>query len=511
MESVLQHYPSSVEPPEHLGVKAQGPEIQRFTPEALTRQSESAGMLGRLVLASTELEITGDVEAIPELRPGLIEGGHEDIANIAQSPEKTNEYVTANIELLDKLNELGATKKASEMLMGLAYQLTEGSFSTAIEEGIVDDEQIYRLFSSVSQADKNDQGYLFRQLSGRPAYEFVVHPGEEDVRVARSIKAFEAALDDDTEKGEVIRDMFGKNLARGLNGKDKQDETIENPKMLKKLFMSYGLSDEQAQEVFAAIAQSGSEKYSPQADSRTELTLELFSELKDAETGTEQQQRRIQKLYQKYGIRNFFRYSKMDVLPQLEDGFTPEEVVITAVSDKGEALSKPRNSMQGLKYEQPVYFEAGSPLDIAKSLLRTQKMRRGEPIEKILIRAHGSPEGFLLSETGKHNTVEVFDINERKDGWESLLVEKGVVAGDAEVVFESCSLGAGDFPQSLYESTQLENIFTSPKKITGSALEGSPGVFRKQDGSVRFGVGVPDSATGKRKEDEIAEPVSINK
>lgn len=138
-------------------------------------------------------------------------------------------------------------------------------------------------------------------------------------------------------------------------------------------------------------------------------------------------------------------------------------------------------------------------------------MRQGQPIEKILMRAHVSPEGFLLSEGGRYNTVEALDVKSRKDGWESLLVEKGVVTEDAEVVFESCSLGAGDFPQSLYKSTQLENILASPEKVVGSAREGSPGVIRREDGSVGFGVGMPDLNTGERREDEIAAPVGIDK
>jgi hypothetical protein len=132
-----------------------------------------------------------------------------------------------------------------------------------------------------------------------------------------------------------------------------------------------------------------------------------------------------------------------------------------------------------------------------------------KPVSKILIRAHGGPDGFSLSET-ENGAIDTHKIEDRgANAWEHQIVEKGIVTKDAEVVFESCSLGAGGFPQSLYEKTGISAL-TSPKNIVGSSVVGAPGVIRV-GGEVKFGTSPPDFNENKRDPSDLSDPVSIKR
>jgi hypothetical protein len=304
--------------------------------------------------------------------------------------------------------------------------------------------------------------------------------------------------------------MYAKNLASGISGQQKGDKSIQNEALLQNILEGFGFDQKQATEVFEALSQSSKEDthYVVMAD-RVSSALGLLTEIRERSSDEESYKNAVQSLYKTFGIRNFHRYTPDGILPQLDPNFKPEEVIITATHDYSSALSNPENSARGMRYGNPAFFEASDSLGIAKSLLAANKMS-GIPVDKILIRAHGAADGFRLSKgsRGDVNTDAIISLGS-VDGWDTQMIKRGVVDKNAELVFESCSLGAGGFPKSLFERTGIVPL-SSPKNIVGSALEGSPGVVKTPEGNVLFGTSAPNINGGGRDADGYSEPVSID-
>jgi hypothetical protein len=475
---------------------------------------ESSVMLGQLALVASHLVEKGSSEGMPDTAWYKVEGAREELKNGSESAEYVEGFIGSTLDVFDLLQQTGDTDKAADIVSDLAYSLgkeTTSHFSEAFERGLVSDEQAYRLMSSISQSG-NYRGTLFFYITGKKSFEYVPREGEDDVRSALADRMFQKSLEDDTPEGELVRQMFGDYLSNGLSDVDRSDIEVKTPDMMKKLLVASGFEDSQTAEVFDAITQSKGEKYGYSINERLNGTMRTLNDLRVTSKNIDDFKQKVAQLYGKFGIRNFYRYTASDLEPQLDSGFKPDSVVVTAFSDEGGALAKPSNSAEGLQYKNPVYFEASQSIDIAKSLLRAHKLA-GSPLDKVLIRAHGSPEGFLLSRTAKYGIVDTIDLDARGtgSGWESRLVSKGVVSSDAEVVFESCSLGAGNFPKSLYTRTGVDKILTSPANIVGSAVLGTPGVVRGSDGSVKFGISAPDFTTKTRPADGLADAVAFDR
>jgi hypothetical protein len=343
-------------------------------------------------------------------------------------------------------------------------------------------------------------------LSGKKKYEFTVDVGEHE-RI-NTVKMLEMANSDpDRVNGLRVAKMYAEYLSNGISYKERSEVDNQNESLVIGIFESYGLSPDQAEEVFKVLSESGGDKYSVSLSERVTKSLGLLLELRANSADEEQYKTKLQKLYNKFGIRNFYRYTPEAMETQLDDGYIPDSVVVTAVFDHRSALANPSNSARGLEYEKPIYYEASDSLGIAKSLISAKRSMR-KPLSKILIRAHGSPNGFVMSEDRKFGKVTTEQLDGRKGrvGWENEMLQRGIVDASAEVVFESCSLGAGGFPKSLYERTGIITN-TAGSNIKGSGVEGSPGVLRVGD-KIKFGTN--DVEQGKRNIDEMTDSVSID-
>jgi hypothetical protein len=444
-------------------------------------------MVGSFALASSHLLDKRSIDDLPEYRHYKVEGGLQEIRENKSSQEYIDAYYDEATRLVELMLESGAQEQSQDLLSTVSYQLSEGAsgpFADSIEQGNLDENRIYRLLGLISRSEQGASSN-FSAVVGKSPHELIIDISDKKERVSTQSMLEMAQHDEDVIGGMQVASMYANFLTQGIVGKEKGPEIEENSRLIKKAFEIFGFDADQAQELFDATMQSGNEKIAFLAADRIKAATGLFTELSAESDSVESYKEKIQKLYKTYGIRNFHRYSPQDLERQLTDDFTPDEVVITAVEDPGSALSKPSNSSRGLEYNNPVYFEASDGLGIAKALITAQKLAK-KPLDKIMIRAHGSPNGFGLSE-GKYGTIRTEDIVHRgdTDGWEKQVVERGIVSIDAELVFESCSLGAGGFPQSLYERTGLEAL-TASANITGSAIEGSPGVLRV-NGKVKFG------------------------
>jgi hypothetical protein len=467
-------------------------------------------MVGSFALASSHLLDNGSIDDMPEYRHYKVEGGLQEIRENKSSQEYIAAYYDEATRLVELMLESGAQEQAQDLLSTVSYQLSDGAsgpFADSIEHGNLDENLIYRLLGLISRTEQGASSN-FSAVVGRSPHELVIDASAKKERVSTDSMLEMAQNDEDVIGGMQVASMYANFLTQGIVGKEKGPETEENSRLIKKAFEMFGFDADQAQELFDATMQSGNEKIAYLASDRIKAATGLFTELRASSVSDEVYREKIQKLYKSYGIRNFHRYSPQDLLPQLENDFIPKQVVITAVEDPGSALSKPYNSSKGLEYDKPVYYEASDGLGIAKALIGANKIIK-KPLEQIMIRAHGSKNGFGLSE-GKYGTIRTEDIVKRgeKKGWETQIVERGIVSKGAEIVFESCSLGAGGFPQSLYERTGVE-AFTASSNIIGSAVDGSPGVLRV-DGKIKFGTNNLEYNT-PRNIDDMTDAVSINR
>lgn len=466
-------------------------------------------MVGRFLLAASKLNGTepGDM---PDLKYWRIDGSREEMREHADSKEYVEAFYEEGIAVAELLQKTGNTQGMSELLQDLLFQVAEdgGMFATSLEKGYLSESQQFRLLR-LATIDKNYEGTNFKYLTRQRPYEFRVPADASNEVVSTSAMIELAKNDSDRLRGMQVMSMYAKNLASGISGQQKGNESVQNEALLLNILEGFGFDQKQANEVFEALSQSSKEDtHYVLMNERVASALNLLTEIRERSSDEESYKNAVQSLYKNFGIRNFHRYTPDGILPQLNPNFKPEEVIITATHDYGSALSNPENSARGMQYDNPAFFEASDSLGIAKSLITANKMS-GKPLDKILIRAHGASDGFRLSKGSKGdvNTNYIVSLGS-VDGWDKQMIERGVVDKNAELVFESCSLGAGGFPKSLFERTGIVPL-TSPKNIVGSALEGSPGVIRTADGKVLFGTSAPSIDGGGRDAESLSEPVSI--
>lgn len=480
---------------------------------------EDSIVIGGIAAARTLLiEGIGDEESVKYLSYQL-EGGIDELRENKNSAEYAKEFIHESIGLISDFKKNKRISDADELASHVASSISgeaSGFFSEVYEQGEIDAKTIFDLLSVSS--DLSNSGYVFSSLFGKRSYEYRYGNDSENVaNDKRFVDVLDLAIaDEESDGGSIV--LLGGVLAQGINTLERDDpEAISNLDHLSKIFESFGLEAEQVGDVLAALTQNDGTKFSSLTGDRVRSALKLFTDLRSGAESSSEAKQNIRTLYKKFGIRNFHRYSTEDLATQLEKDFIPDSLVVSAFMDEGGALSAPANSAQGVEYSKPMYFEASSTLDLAKAVVTTNKTT-GSAIDKILVRGHGSRDGIVLDRRNKYGKISTEQLNERdgQSGWESELVNKGYLDPEAEVIFESCSLGAGGFPQSLYERTGIKALAASDN-LRGGAVKGAPTVQRFPDGSIKFGTSTPDSVyndkgmiiSSHRKDEDMTDPVKV--
>lgn len=237
---------------------------------------------------------------------------------------------------------------------------------------------------------------------------------------------------------------------------DELDPRLEVQKKLRdKLFSALGMNDVQRIDTTSAWSSrrvdEGAEALA--ADEIKAITS-LFAERLDS----------IRRLYRYFGIRNFSRYSKEQLLQQLDDrekGVVADHVtlVVSARDDwngafswfarslyKNEELTTPEGAS-----EQMIFVEAASSIEMTRRLISIA--RHTNPINRLLVAAHGSKEAIYF---GKDRlTIDMVESSIAA----TRLKRRKIIEDDLEVILKSCSVGKkGGIAQTIARKAGVEVI-----------------------------------------------------
>ncbi len=222
-----------------------------------------------------------------------------------------------------------------------------------------------------------------------------------------------------------------------------------------------------------------------------ELVSRLFDQIKLLETlarkGVD-----VVGLRKRFGIRNFSRYSEEQLMRQqsLDVTNSPVTLVMSSIDDHNGAMSRVGEKYTELGYDNIVYAEVASKANVGRQLLEAAKI--GGPLKNIVLTAHGSEEGFTLSD-GHHVSVEDIASSRRL----AQLRESGVISNDATLVLSSCDTGFEGGPGQEISRQGRMKVFAPPFKSTGVRKEGGNVLFRDfertEEGQIQFGANVYDS------------------
>lgn len=173
-------------------------------------------------------------------------------------------------------------------------------------------------------------------------------------------------------------------------------------------------------------------------------------------------------LADKYGIRNFYRYSPIALVRQLEDSDRlfddrDTQLVITAHDDKNGALKDlPNEFREDALYTRTIFAEAGSMGDVARILLTVANSKdeaRSVSLERLIICAHGNKDGINLGTSDRGSWAKIT----KKDIVRSLaiggVIEKGILSPSADVILAACKSGKRNgFAKIVSEKIDLDIV-----------------------------------------------------
>ena len=237
--------------------------------------------------------------------------------------------------------------------------------------------------------------------------------------------------------------------------------------------------------------QKGTRESKQTNKSSLELAGRLFEQIKLLDSLTREGVD-VVGLRKRFGIRNFSRYSKEQLMRQqsLEVTDTPVTLVMSSIDDHNGALLQVGKNYEELGYDNTVFAEVASTANVGRQLLEAQKI--GGPLKDIVLTAHGSREGFTLSD-GHHVSVDDIASSRRL----AQLRESGVISDDATLVLSSCNTGFEGGPGEEISRQGRIKVFAPPFKSTGVRKEGGNVLFRDfeptDEGQIQFGANVYDS------------------
>lgn len=234
------------------------------------------------------------------------------------------------------------------------------------------------------------------------------------------------------------------------------EATLEfREKLWNKFFESFGMDEKQRNETRAAWgARSPEEGLYNVARKEIRTLIELHTERPGS----------IKALYDAFGIRNFTRYQRGQLLRQLdtwENGVGADylTLVISARDDWNGALesfpgmlaqNEERTTPSDVS-EQMIFVEAGSSVEMLRRLVAVAK--HGKAIDRLLMAAHGSKESIYF---GKDRlTIDMVESSLAA----TRLKDRKIIEDKAEVILKACSVGKeGGIAQTIAQRVGVEVV-----------------------------------------------------